>query len=144
MKTLIYSGVALTLLTLGSCQNSEKQTADPKALSQKAIEIHDEIMPQISTFNKQGILIDSLLENLTTIKQNSPDLDTTNTRQELSSLKTDIDSATDKMMAWMKEYSLDNADVAYQEAEIERISALKAEFEKVSNDAAKSLTPFSK
>ena len=144
MKKIIYTSLATAAVIFSSCQNNEKQGEDPKLLSQKAIEIHDEIMPQISTFNKHTVLIDSILDNLALIKQQNPDLDTTNSRQELSSLKTNLETATDKMMVWMKEYSMDNTDVSYQEAEIQRISDLKAEFDTVNQEAAKTLSPFNK
>lgn len=144
MKKIIYTSLATAAVIFSSCQNNEKQGEDPKLLSQKAIEIHDEIMPQISTFNKHTVLIDSILDNLALIKQQNPDLDTTNSRQELSSLKTNLETATDKMMVWMKEYSMDSTDISYQEAEIQRISDLKAEFDTVNQEAAKTLSPFNK
>lgn len=144
MKKIIYTSLATAAVIFSSCQNNEKQGEDPKLLSQKAIEIHDEIMPQISTFNKHTVIIDSILDNLALIKQQNPDLDTTNSRQELSSLKTNLETATDKMMVWMKEYSIDSTDISYQEAEIQRISDLKAEFDTVNQEVAKTLSPFNK
>lgn len=145
MNKLFFSGLALSLLSLGACQNNkEEKTEDPKVLSHKAIEIHDEIMPQISSFDKNTVLIDSLLGDLSAVKAAMPDLDTTNTRQELATLKTDLESATDKMMTWMKEYKVDNDAVDYQKSEVDRISDLKAEFEKVGAEANRLLAPFNK
>ncbi|MCY4779465.1 transposase [Sphingobacterium sp. UT-1RO-CII-1] len=144
MKKIIYTSLATAAIIFSSCQNNEKQSEDPKLLSQKAIEIHDEIMPQISTFNKHTVLIDSILDNLALIKQQTPDLDTTSSRHDLSNLKANLETATDKMMVWMKEYSMDNTDVSYQEAEIQRISDLKNEFDTVNQEATKALSPFNK
>ena len=99
-------------------------------------------MPQISTFDKHDILVDSLLSNLSALKTKDATLDTAETRQEFQTLKGDLESATDKMMVWMKEYTMDSTDVAYQQAEIDRISALKTEFEQVEYEAQRLLAPF--
>jgi len=125
-----------------ACQNAGNSNSGHKALSKKAIEIHDIIMPQISVFDKQTILIDSLLANLSAIKASHPDLDTTDTRRELSALKTDLEAATDGMMDWMREYEPDNADTSYQKAEIQRITDLKTTFDNVSATAESLLVPF--
>lgn len=132
------------LLTAASCQNIKEEKNDPKVISQQAIEVHDEIMPQISTFDKHSILIDSLLDNLAGMQNSSNALDTATTRRDLTQLKADLESATDKMMLWMKDYEPDSADATYQKAEVERISNLKNEFETVSKSAEKVLTPFNK
>ena len=134
----------LGLIILASCQNIKEEKNDPKVISQQAIEVHDEIMPQISTFDKHSILIDSLLDNLAGMQNSSNALDTATTRRDLTQLKADLESATDKMMLWMKDYEPDSADATYQKAEVERISNLKNEFETVSKSAEKVLTPFNK
>ena len=142
MKNLILSTTAIGILLTASCQNIKEEKNDPKVISQKAIEIHDEIMPEISNFDRQGILIDSLLANISTVKTNHQELDTASTRVELTKLKGDLESATDKMMLWMKEYNPDSTDVTYQHAEVESIGDLRKEFETVSKSAEKKLAPF--
>ena len=144
MKHLISSTTVMGLLLTASCQNIKEEKNDPKVISQKAIEVHDEIMPEISNFDRQGILIDSLLTNFNAVKADHQQLDTATTREELTKLKTDLESATDKMMLWMKEYNPDSSDVAYQHAEVARISDLKGEFETVNKSAEKTLAPFKK
>ncbi len=134
----------LGLIILASCQNIKEEKNDPKVISQQAIEVHDEIMPQISSFDKHSILIDSLLNNLASMQRSNNALDTVTTRRDLTQLKSDLESATDKMMVWMKEYQPDSADASYQKAEVERISSLKSEFETVSKSAEKVLAPFNK
>jgi len=137
---LLFAGVSIS--TMVACQNNTDPNNDPVALSKKAIEVHDLIMPQISVFNKQSLVIDSVLANLTAIKSAQADLDTTSTRQELTTLKADLESATDKMMLWMREYTPDSISVDYQKAEIQRIDDLRSKFEKVTTEANKRLAPF--
>jgi len=140
MKNLILLATA-TCLT-AACQNTGNSNSDAKALSKKAIEIHDAIMPRISVFDKQTLLIDSLLANLPAIKDSRPDLDTTHARRELSGLKADLESATDGMMDWMREYEPDSTDTGYQKTEIQRITDLKTAFENVSATAERLLAAF--
>jgi len=133
--------IAAVFMT-AACQNTDNSNSNAKALSEKAIEIHDVIMPRISLFDKQTLLIDSLLANLPAIKASRPDLDTTHTRRELSGLKADLESATDGMMDWMREYEPDSADTSYQKTEIQRITDLKTAFENVSATAERLLAAF--
>lgn len=142
IRKLTWSTLAVGLLLAGACQNANNKNEEAETLAKKAIEIHDEIMPQISTFDKHDILVDSLLSNLSALKAKDATLDTAETRQEFQTLKGDLESATDKMMVWMKEYTMDSTDVAYQQAEIDRISALKTEFEQVEYEAQRLLAPF--
>lgn len=126
---------------ISACQNTHKEA---EALAKEAIEVHDEIMPQISTFDKHDVFIDSLLQNLSALKAADTELDTLQTQEDLSALKANLESATDKMMLWMKDYVADSTDVAYQKAEVERITELKTEFEQVKYEAQRALTPFKK
>ena len=140
MKNLIFLGAALSLAIV-SCQNKQTQNNDQK-LSEQAIALHDEIMPEISHFDKSTILIDSVLTNLAVIKENKADLDTTNTRHDLTNLKDSIENATDNMMTWMKDYDTKNEDEAYQQKEVDKINALKGQFDRVSEQIKTLLAPF--
>lgn len=142
IRKLTWSTLAVGLLLAGACQNANNKNEEAETLAKKAIEIHDEIMPQISAFDKHDILVDSLLNNLPALKSKDATLDTAAAREEFQALKGDLESATDKMMIWMKEYTMDSTDVAYQQAEIDRISALKTEFEQVEYEAQRLLAPF--
>ena len=144
MKKLTLGTLALSLFLAGACQNTNEKNEEVEKLGENAIGIHDEIMPQISVFSKHEILIDSLLENLSVLKSMDPDLDTADTREKLHTLKTNLESATDKMMVWMKEYAMDSTDVDYQKTEVKRISELKTEFEQVKYEAESLLAPFKK
>lgn len=144
MKKRILGLTACTLLVMASCQNTKTNENQADTLSKEAIAIHDEIMPQISIFDKHTIVIDSLLGNLASLKATNNSLDTNTTRHDLSALKTDLESATDKMMTWMKEYDPSSTDTSYQKAELERISKLKIEFETVTKNADTVLPAFVK
>lgn len=142
MRKLIFGAAVITLAMTSACQNNSGQNEEAEKLAIEAVEIHDEIMPQVSSFDKQEIFIDSLLENLSALKAADTDLDTVETKEKFNTLKEDLASATDKMMVWMKEYQRDSTDIDYQRAEVERISELRTEFEQVTYDATNVLAPF--
>jgi len=133
--TFLFS--SLLAFSLIACQSNKD-----KELAKQAISIHDEIMPQLPSFDKATIEIDSILENLAAIKNTNPTLDTTQTRAELTTLKADLEAATDNMMTWMKEYSLDSADVEYQQSEIDKVTIMKKQFEDVGIQTSSKLNPF--
>lgn len=140
MKKLILLSAAFSI-AFASCQNKQVENKDQK-LSEQAIAIHDEIMPQISQFDKTTIKIDSIISNLETIKTTKADLDTAKTRVDLTNLKDSIEDATDHMMTWMKDYDAMNEDEAYQQKEVDKISAMKNQFDRVSEQIKTSLAAF--
>jgi len=138
MKTLILLTISTTLI-LAACTNEKNEI---KHYQEEAIAIHDEIMPQISTFDVTTVKIDSILTHLAAIKRNHTGLDTSATRQELSQLKSDLEDATDHMMTWMKEYNTDTSSIAYYQNEIEKVKEMKAKFEKVAAASKEKLQAF--
>ena len=144
MKKITYGLFVFGAFIASACQNNNEQNDEAKKLATEAIDIHDEIMPQISVFNKNDVLIDSLLANLGALQAVHTDLDTAEARKSFTTLKSNLESATDKMMVWMKEYEADSADAGYQKAEVEAISKLKTEFEQVKYEAESVLAPFKK
>ena len=140
MKKLILLGAAFSVV-LASCQSKQVENKDQK-LSEQAIAVHDEIMPQISHFDKSTIVIDSVLSNLATIKETQTTLDTAKTRVDLTNLKDSIESATDNMMTWMKDYDPENVDETYQQKEVDKINAMKNQFDRVSENIKTLLAPF--
>lgn len=132
MKNIILFG-ASALLLWTSCQSTSKNdSAKVEEISKEAIIIHDEIMPQIAHFDRTTIKIDSLLE--TSIDDS--------TKNELSQLKLNLENATDNMMTWMRDYSLDSTDIKYQEAELVKIKEMKKQFEDVSLESNTKLAAF--
>lgn len=139
MKNLAFIALGISMISV-SCQNNQ-ETQNQK-LGAEAIRIHDEIMPQISTFDKTTVKIDSILAHLADIKTLKADLDTTAARVELTSLKDSIEAATDNMMTWMKDYDATSTDEAYQQKELDKITIMQKQFESVNGQINKSLTPF--
>lgn len=135
MKKHILSIATVSLLLMASCQHAETNENKADAISKEAIAVHDEIMPQISTFDQHTIVIDSLLGNLAALKTANNNLDTAATREDLSQLKTELEAATDEMMTWMKDYDPSSTDTTYQKAELTRITELRTEFETVTKKA---------
>ncbi len=140
MKKLILLSAAFSIAFV-SCQNKQVENKDQK-LSEQAIAIHDEIMPQISQFDKTTIKIDSIISNLAAIKGEKADLDTAKTRIDLTNLKDSIEDATDHMMTWMKDYDATNEDEAYQQKEVDKIGAMKKQFDRVAEQIKTSLAAF--
>lgn len=132
MKNIILLGAAV--LGLSACQSNNTNTDSAKAteIGKQAIVVHDEIMPQIAHFDRTTVKIDSILE--------TPLEDSTKT--SLIELKSNLEGATDNMMTWMKDYALDSVDVAYQEAELVKVKAMKKQFEDISLESNKKLAQF--
>lgn len=142
MKKVILAAF-VGIISLNSCQQStQKDASNQQELSKEAIEIHDEIMPQIAHFDRATIKIDSVLENLSNIAQKDQSLDTALVRSDLESLKNNLEDATDNMMTWMREYTPDSTDIAYQQNEIEKVKAMKKQFEEVSLESNTKLGKF--
>jgi PBP1b-binding outer membrane lipoprotein LpoB len=142
MKKTILAAI-IALATLNSCQQQSNNDASQlKNLSEEAIQVHDEIMPQIAHFDRATLKIDSILENLGSIAKKDNTLDTATVKSELETLKQNLESATDNMMTWMRDYTPDSTDVAYQKAEIEKVKAMKKQFEDVSLESNTKLGKF--
>jgi len=132
MKNILYL-TASSLFLLGACQsNTTSETSKVEEVSKEAIAVHDEIMPQIGLFDRTTVKIDSLLG--TNLEEP--------TKNELIQLKTNLETATDNMMTWMKEYAPDSTDIAYQESELSKVKAMKKQFEDVSLESNTKLAPF--
>jgi len=132
MKNLLYL-TASSIFLLSACQSSTtNENSKLEEVSKEAIAVHDEIMPQIGLFDRTTVKIDSLLG--TNLEEP--------TKNELIQLKANLESATDNMMTWMKEYAPDSTNVAYQENELAKVKAMKKQFEDVSLESNTKLAPF--
>lgn len=142
MKKLVYASSLSLLFIMAACQSpATKDAVKGQQLAQEAIAIHDEIMPQIASFNQTTIKIDSLLNALPQLADRT-DIDTSAVRTDLETLKGNLEDATDGMMTWMHEYVADSTDVAYQQAEVEKVKAMKIQFEDVATASNKTLSSF--
>lgn len=134
--------VAIASLAIAACGTQGNGASGVKALQDSTIKIHDEIMPQIAHFDRDAIKIDSILANLKNLKTTKADLDTNLTRKELSTLKANLESATDHMMDWMKGYNPDSTDVKYFETELQKVSDMKKIFDNVAKESQDKLKNF--
>ncbi|WP_394677834.1 transposase [uncultured Sphingobacterium sp.] len=134
--------VAIASLAIAACGTQGNGATGVKAMQDSTIKIHDEIMPQIAHFDRDAVKIDSILANLKNLKTTKADLDTNLTRKELSTLKANLESATDHMMDWMKGYNPDSTDVKYFETELQKVSDMKKIFDNVSKESQDKLKNF--
>lgn len=145
-KTIPISSLALALLA--ACNSGNNTDAEINQLREEAIAVHDEIMPQISIFDRNALKIDSLLSNMPQVKATHADVDTAQARVELTALKDRLEQATDAMMEWMSGFDVDPQDKtaaaakAYYESEVDKVQKLKQVFDEVAKESADKLAPF--
>jgi len=145
-KTMFLAFAAL--LFLAACNGGGSDAGEIDRLREEAIAVHDEIMPQISAFDRNAIKIDSILTNLPQLKATNPAIDTAQTRTDLSGLKDRLEEATNSMMDWMTEFDVDPQDKSaaeiktYYEKEIARVKEMKQLFDDVAKESAEKLAQF--
>src|SRR5690606_19427758 len=141
MKKTLAIAIPALILTV-SCQSAATKNAlEGQQLAEEAIAIHDEIMPQVTVFDKTSLQIDCLLTNMSAISANDSGIDTTSLRSDLVELKCKLGHATDIMMTWMYEYQPDSTDVDYQKAEVETVKKMKKQCEEVAAESKSKLAP---
>jgi|SRR5690606_9465365 hypothetical protein len=147
MKNLMLSAITSGFL-FASCGGGANEAAEIEQLREEAIAVHDEIMPQISVFDRNTLKIDSLLTNLPALKASNPALDTAQTRVELTALKGRLEEATDAMMDWMTDFDVDpqgkqaSETKTYYEEEVRKVKEMKQLFDEVSKESADKLAKF--
>ncbi|MGK6352934.1 transposase [Parapedobacter sp. DT-150] len=147
MKKIMFLAAA-SFLALHACNSGNGDVEEIEQLRNEAVAIHDEIMPQISAFDRNTLKIDSLLADLPRLHAAHPDLDTAHTRQELSALKTRLELATDSMMNWMTAFDVDPQDKstaeikAYYEQEVKKVKGMQELFNAVSKESTDRLAQF--
>ena len=147
MKKIIFP-TAAALVLLAACGGGGSDTAEIDQLRDEAIAVHDEIMPQISAFDRNTVKIDSLLAALPELKAENPDLDTAQVRADLSGLKDNLESATNAMMDWMTGFDVDPQDKstaeikAYYEEEVAKVKEMKVLFDEAAKESAEKLAQF--
>lgn len=149
LKSMLYVGGTLMmgLLLFVSC-NANKENAEITQLKEETIAIHDEIMPQISLFDRQTVRIDSILVSMDSLKAANAALDTVQLRIDLTQVKQSLEGATDQMMQWMMEFEVDPQDKTeeeiknYYQSELEKVRNMKTLFDNVSKESAEKLSKF--
>ncbi len=144
-KTCLFIGIAS--LAIFGCSNAG-DNSKANALREEAIAIHDEIMPQVSLFDRNTVKIDSLLGNLSAVAEERPGLDTTHARAELTALKTNLTNATESMMSWMHDFDPDvdfptnEEKEAYYAGEVRKMEEMKKQFDDAAKQTAEKMAPF--
>ena len=147
MKKIIFP-TAAALLLLAACNGGGGDTAEIDRLRDEAIAVHDEIMPQISAFDRNTVKIDSLLASLPELKEANPELDTAQVRTELSGLKGRLEEATNGMMDWMTGFDVDPQDKSaaeiktYYEQEVEKVKEMQVLFDEAAKESTEKLAQF--
>lgn len=137
-------------LTIGfvACNADSGVEQEIAQLKEQTIGVHDDIMPQISDFDRKVIKIDELLGRMDSLKQNQVDLDTAALTSQLKHIKGRLEGATDAMNRWMMEFNVDSIsdnkqDVkSYYQKELDRIQKMKETFEEVTKESTEELARF--
>ena len=147
MKKIIFP-MAAALVSLAACNGSGNDMAEVDGLRDEAIAVHDEIMPQVSAFDRNTVKIDSLLSSLSELHVENPDIDTLKVREDLSALRSQLEGATDAMMDWMTDFDLNPQDKTveeiktYYEEQVEKVKELKTRFDEVAKKSTEKLAQF--
>lgn len=149
MNALMQAGTGLLMAVffLSACSGSN-DTAEIDRIKNETIAVHDEIMPQISSFDRQVIKIDSVMISMEDMIAQNPSLDTAQIREDLAALKGKLEGATDSMMEWMMEFEVEhegksNDEIkAYYEAELTKVTQMKTVFDQVSKESADLLSSY--
>lgn len=143
LRTLL---VLAILFVFTSCTSNSSQ--ENQQLQDSVIAIHDEIMPLMGGFVRNSIKIDSILNNLQDLKDQSTEVDTMRIRKELIELKGKLDSSTDGMNDWMHDFEVDYEGKTEQEVhdylkrELSKIQQLKNQFEEAAQQSEDRLLRF--
>ncbi|HLW50482.1 MAG TPA: hypothetical protein VKZ78_05870 [Sphingobacteriaceae bacterium] len=140
------SSTLMVLLLITAACGGNKENAEITKLKEETIAVHDEIMPQISLFDRQTVRIDSFLVSMDSLKATNDALDTAQLRVDLTQVKNRLGEATDQMMQWMKEFDVNPQDKSeeeiksYYQSELEKIKKMKNLFDEVSKESAEKLS----
>lgn len=142
LSALVLSGTSLFM----ACGEQKEAGNDLNAMKDETMAIHDEIMPQVSAFDRQSLKIDSLLAAMPSVLEKNPTIDTTALKSDLAQLKARLEGATNQMMEWMMKYELDPDGMteeekkAYFTSELEKVRNMRELFAEVNKEAAEKLS----
>jgi len=146
IKSILSTVVVITLLS--ACRQNNNIQSDIESIKSETIAIHDEIMPQVGSFDRKSIKIDSILLSLDSLIKVDPNLDTAQIKQDLSGLKEKLEGATESMMQWMSEFNsnpenLSNEELkSYYEKELAKVKEMKKTFENVNSESTEKLARY--
>lgn len=139
-KSILWSFVFV--FTVVACQQKDPEAAQRKEISDQVIEIHDEIMPLTEEFDRSELKIDSILNDFPAYAEHFEDVDSNELRQNLLTLKENLEEANEQMMTWMNDYELDNSVLEYHEEELKKIQDLEDTYHRVNAEREELLNTF--
>ncbi|SEN97819.1 hypothetical protein SAMN05216436_12749 [bacterium A37T11] len=123
-------------LLVSACGGGAKE--ENAKLEKEVLQAHDSIMAYMGDFNHKSMKIDSILQNLDSLKAADASLDTAAKRADLASIKLKLDDANEAMTDWMHKFEPDQSGhpddevKKYLQGEKAKLDVLKRQF-----DAAK-------
>ena len=117
-----------------------------ESLKQEVIAIHDEVMPMMGGFVRDGIAIDSILNNFENIQSENPTIDTAEQKEKLQELKANMENANESMNDWMHQLNLDFDKMTqeevkqYLEEERAKITEINNQFKKAEAESKETLS----
>lgn len=123
---------------------------DEKALQDTVIKLHDKAMPKGGLVMNNKMRLDTLLNQLDSLKKQNPSLDTLAERQHIKALITQLENADDAMSDWMNQFNPDNDDKKHADAmeylknEKQKIEAIDTQFSAVLDESNQYLSTYKK
>lgn len=123
---------------------------DYKASRDEVIKVHDVVMADQGKVVDQQLQLESLLKDMTAVKQKFPALDTLKEKDSITVLHKDLNLAEEAMNTWMHEFEPDvtgksnEEAIAYFEAEKQKIKKVDTLFKAELKRAAAYLSKFEK
>ncbi len=94
----------LTSILWAGCQN---QKAEQQKLQKEVIDQHDVLMLRMDLLQDNKSALSLIENNLDSLKNAKPDLDTIQLKTEIINLKLKLDSSDEAMMKWMNNFNPD-------------------------------------
>ncbi|MGV8879870.1 MAG: hypothetical protein ACOH2A_12655 [Sphingobacteriaceae bacterium] len=133
---------SLLLYACNSQQNNEK------ALQNTIIKLHDQVMPKGGLVISNKMRLDTLLNQLDSLKKQNPSLDTLAERQHIKALIIQLENADNAMSDWMNQFNPDNEDKKHADAmeylknEKQKIEAIDTRFSAVLDESNQYLSTY--
>lgn len=132
-------------LLLWAC-NSHKNNEE--ALQDTIIKLHDQAMPKSGMVMNNKMRLDTLLNQLDSLKKLNPSLDTLAEKQHIKALMTQLENADNAMSDWMNQFNPDNEAKIHKDAmeylknEKHKIEAIDTQFSAILDESNQYLSSY--
>ncbi|WP_240186716.1 hypothetical protein [Pedobacter namyangjuensis] len=133
-------------IALASCQSKE----NVETIKAETMKIHDIVMADHSKIVNNQMKLDTLLNNLPTLKLKNPEIDTLAEKTKIKLIIEDLVKAEDSMSDWMHNFNADYKptehidELSYYKHELVRISAIDKQYKSEIKKSDAYLKKFSK